>query len=66
MLNVLCILIILFGGYIYIYVYIYIYKRFYLFFRERGREGDGGSETLLCERNIHWLPLARPLMGDLA
>ena len=41
--------------------FIYLFKKFYLFiFREKGREG----ETLMCERNINWLPLTCPQPGS--
>ena len=45
--------------------YKHIFKRFYLFsFRERGREGEReGQKHLICERDIHQLPLARPQLG---
>ena len=32
-------------------------------FRERGREGERGRETSMCERYIDRLPLVRPLLG---
>ena len=37
-------------------------KKILFIFRERGREKAGGvgGETSMCERNIHWLPLAYP------
>ena len=34
--------------------------RLYLFFRARGREGERGIETLMCEGNINQLPLTHP------
>ena len=54
--------------YMYIYThkhtYIHIFKRYYLFvFREREREGERERETLMCERYIDELPLARPHLG---
>ena len=36
------------------------FKRFYLFFRQKGREGERGRETLMCERYIDWLTLVHP------
>ena len=45
----------------YDYFYPNILKRIYLF-RERGREGDRGRETLMCETNTDQLALT-PGMG---
>ena len=39
-------------------------KRFYLFFKEKGRERERGGETWICKRNISWLPLACPQLGS--
>ena len=40
------------------------FLRFYFFiFRERVEEGETGRETLMCERYIDWLLLARPHLG---
>ena len=37
---------------------------FYLFnFRQWGRDGERGRETLMCKRYINRLPLARPQLG---
>ena len=38
-------------------------QSFLFLFREKGREGERGRETLMCERNIHQLPLACPQLG---
>ena len=43
-----------------------IYQIFFfkILFLERGKEGrEGGRETSMCQRNIHWLPLAPPQLG---
>ena len=42
---------------------IQLFKLTVYLFLDRGREGEGWRETLMCERNIHWLPLAWPQMG---
>ena len=38
-------------------------KILFIHFRERGREGERGRETSMCERYIDWSPLARPQLG---
>ena len=45
---------------------LFFFKKISFIFRERGREGEGGRETLMCGRNINWLPLAHTLTGDWA
>ena len=41
----------------------YIFLTFYLFFRERRKEREKEGETVMCERNIDWLPPKRPHLG---
>ena len=47
-----------------IYYSITIFKDFYLLIsRERKGRRKTGRETLMCERNLNSLPLARPQLG---
>ena len=40
------------------------YKKILLIFRERGREGERGRETSMCERYLDWLPPTCALIGN--
>ena len=43
--------------------YLFIFRFYLSIFREKGREGQRGRETLMCERYIDWFPLTRALLG---
>ena len=41
----------------------YFFKTLFIYLREKGRKGEKGRETSMCNRYINWLPLTRSQLG---